>query len=151
MKAEELAQHQREISISEFFEKNRSLVTDVTRTITQSGLLVNQPDTREQTIDVLQSTSEYNYDKVPKKVLMKAFTPGRSDFYPFPYQSTALLIVEIMKKYNLLSPELKDKKIARDVFQSDLSRQIMTDLGSTPPETNFRTEKILGKLKDYTI
>ncbi len=135
----------------EFFDKNKSLVTDVTRMITKSGLLVNRPESREDTIDILQSTSEYNYDKVPHAALKKAFTPGRSDFFPFPYQSTAMLLADIMKKYNLIPSDTDGRQLAREVFQSDLSRKLMAELGTDPPESDFRIEKILGKLKDYTV
>jgi nitrate/nitrite transport system substrate-binding protein len=133
----------------DFYDANQSLVRDVTRTITKSGLLVNQPETREETINLLQTIPDYQYDKVPKPALLKAFTPGRSDFYPFPFQSSALLIIEIMKKYNLLAATIDDRSMAREVFQSSLSRSIMAELGANPPESDFRTEKILGKLKNY--
>lgn len=138
------------VTRKEFFDKNRALVTDVTRMMTKGALLANLPETRVETIDVIRSSSDYKYDKVPREVLLKAFTPGRSDFYPFPYQSTALLIIEIMKRYNLLSSDINNRKLAQDVFQSDLSRKIMAELDADPPETNYRIEKILGKLKDFS-
>ena len=56
---------------------------------------------------------------------------------------------EIMKKYDLVPSETDDKKLAQDVFQSDLVRQVMLDIGEKPPKSDFRVEKILGKLKEY--
>ncbi|MHB8808873.1 MAG: ABC transporter substrate-binding protein, partial [Desulfobulbaceae bacterium] len=138
------------VTRKELFDKEKDLVTDVTRAVTKSGLFVNQPHARELILDTLQSVPDYQFDKVPKEVLKKAFTPGRSDFYPFPYQSTAMLIIEIMKKYDLLAADLDPRQTAEQVFQSDLSRQVMLDLGADPPATNYRVEKILGALKDYT-
>lgn len=134
----------------EFFEKEKSLVTDVTRAITKSGLAVDNPDTRRETIDILQRSPDYVYDKIPTAVLRKAFTPGRSDFNPFPYQSSAQLLIEIMKRYGLLDNGVDGPTLAREVFQSDLSRQIMVELGAHPPATNYRVEKILGNLKEYS-
>ena len=134
----------------DFFEENRAMVTDVTRMVTKGGLLANRPATRLEAIDLLQSSPDYNYDKVPKAVLREAFTPGRSDFYPFPYQSSALLIIEIMKKYHLLPAETDNGKLAQEVFQSSLSRKLMTELGADAPVSDYRVEKILGKLKLYT-
>ncbi len=133
----------------DFYEGNRQLVTDVTRTMTKGALLANEPATRGEIIDLLQSTSDYNYDKIPKPVLLKAFTPGRSDFYPFPYQSTARVIIEIMKRHDLLPKEVKDAELARSVFLSGVSRQVMKELGANPPESDFRAEKILGQVREY--
>ena len=139
------------VTRKELYENDKELVTDVTRAVTQSGLYANQPDTREQIIDTLQSVPDFRFDTIPKDILKKAFTPGRSDFYPFPYQSTAMLIIEIMKKYDLLDASLDARKTAEQVFLSNLSRQVMLELGADPPEENFRVEKILGNLKDYTL
>lgn len=139
------------VTRTELYQQERELVADVTRAVTKSGLFANQPDKREVIIDTLQSDPNFQFDTIPKEVLKKAFTPGRSDFYPFPYQSTAMLIIEIMKKYNLLDADLDARKTAREVFLSGLSRQVMLELGVDPPDKDFRVEKILGTLKNYTI
>lgn len=138
------------VTKKEFFEGNKELSASVTRALTRGGLAANEPNNREELIDALRSTSEYKYDKIAKPVLMTAFIPGRSDFYPFPFQSSARLIIEIMKKYSLLPDNVNDKKLAHEVFLSDFSRKIMKDLGANPPATNYRPEKILGKVKEYS-
>ena len=135
----------------ETFEKNTEMVTAVTRTITKAGLLANDADTREETIDLIRSSDEYNFEKISKDVLMRAFIPGRADFYPFPYLSSAMLIIQEMKKYDLLDTTVNGKKMAEDVFLSDLSRSIIKDLGAAPPSSNYRTEKILGEFKNYSL
>ncbi|MBU4306087.1 MAG: ABC transporter substrate-binding protein [Candidatus Omnitrophica bacterium] len=134
----------------EYFDKNKGLAETVARAITRAALSANEAATREEIIDVLQSSPDYKYDKVPKAVLMKAFTPGRSDFYPFPYQSMARLIIEKMKEYKLLPAETNNKQLAEDVFLSDFSRKIIKDLGATPPKSNYRPEKILGVEHKYS-
>jgi hypothetical protein len=40
--------------------------------------------------------------------------------------------------------------LARDVFQSDLSRKLIVELGEEAPESNYRVEKVLGNLKSYS-
>ncbi len=134
----------------EYFDKNKGLAEAVARANTRAALTVNEASTREQTIDILQSLPDYKYDKVPKPVLMKAFMPGRSDFYPFPYQSTARLVIEKMKSYKLLAAEINDKQLAEDVFLSDFYRKIIKDLGVEPPKSNYRSEKILGVEYTYS-
>ena len=134
----------------EFFEQDRELVTAVTRAMTKGGLSANKAATREETINILQGSPEYRYDKVPKVVLMNAFIPGRSDFYPFPYQSTARVIIEDMKKYGLLPKEVDDRQLSGEVFLSDLSRQVIRELGAKPPESDYREEKILGRIRVFS-
>ncbi len=129
------------------FEQNRNLVHDVTRVVTKSALTINHADTRADTIKILQNSSLYKYDQIPREALLKAFVPGRSDFYPFPYQSAAIVIVEIMKKYQLLANKIDTKKLAQEVFQSQLSRQVLTELGAEAPDTDYRFERVLGKIK----
>ncbi|MEW6218855.1 MAG: ABC transporter substrate-binding protein [Thermodesulfobacteriota bacterium] len=133
----------------QFFEDHRELVTDVTRATTEGGLVANEASNREELVDLLRASSDFRYDQVPKPVLQAAFTPGRSDFFPFPFQSSARVIIEIMKRYGLLAADIDEAKLAAEVFLSDLSRSVLTDLGVQAPATNFRPEKILGKLKEY--
>ncbi|MBI5741351.1 MAG: ABC transporter substrate-binding protein [Nitrospirae bacterium] len=133
-----------------FFEDNMELAADVTRCFIRGGLIANDAANREEMVDLLRSVPDYMYDRVPRTVLLNAFTPGRSDFYPFPFQSSARVVIEMMKKYSLLPATSDEKKLAREVFLSDLSRKIMKELGVDPPESNYRTEKILGRLRVYS-
>lgn len=133
----------------DFFDKNMSLVEDVTRFMTMGGLTINEPANRDAVVRLLQSTPAFRYDKIPADVLKKAFTPGRADFYPFPYQSSARIIIEIMKGQNLLASSVNDRALAQEVFLSDFSRKIMKELKSEPPDSDYRMEKILGKIKSF--
>jgi len=138
------------VTRKEMFDKDRALVASVTRMMTKGGLLINEKETRGETVDFLRSTQKYRYNTIPRNVLMRAFVPGRADFYPFPYQSSALVIIEIMKRYGLLPRAVNDKKLAKEVFLSDFSRMIMKDVGAKPPKSNYRAEKILGKVKTFS-
>ncbi|MBI5542890.1 MAG: ABC transporter substrate-binding protein [Deltaproteobacteria bacterium] len=131
------------------FERDRELSTALVRMTTKAGLLANEPSSRESTIDLLRTSSDYRYDKVPKPVLMKALVPGRSDFYPFPFQSTARAIIDIMKRYQLLPAGIDSKAFAREVFLSELSRTLIRELGSRPPESDFREEKVVGQVMTF--
>ncbi|OGW28177.1 MAG: hypothetical protein A2X56_06105 [Nitrospirae bacterium GWC2_57_13] len=133
----------------DFYDKNASLVADVTRSMTRAGLAINEAEDRESTIALLQSSDVYKFDKIPAPVLMSAFTPGRADFYPFPYQSSALIIIDIMKRLGLLAKDVNDKKLAGEVFLSGLSRKLMKEVGAEAPVKDHRMEKILGKIKTF--
>ncbi|MEW5803383.1 MAG: ABC transporter substrate-binding protein [bacterium] len=133
-----------------FFDKNSELVISVTRAMTKGGLLANEAASREGMIDLLQGAPRYKYNQLPRDVLRNAFTPGRSDFYPFPYQSAALVIIDLMKKYGLLSDHIDSGKLAGEVFLSHQSRRIMRELGANPPESDYREERILGNIRLYS-
>jgi nitrate/nitrite transport system substrate-binding protein len=133
----------------DFFEKNTETVAAVTKVMTKGALTINAQETRKETVELLHKTPGYGYDKMPLEVLSKAFTPGRADFSPFPYQSSALIIIDIMKRHGLLPTSADDGRLAREVFLSDFSRKIMAGIGATPPESDFRAEKILGKVKTF--
>ena len=55
-----------------------------------------------------------------------------------------MLIIEEMKKYDLLKKNIDARKMAKEVFLSDFSRSIIKEVGFEPPLANYRTEKILG-------
>jgi nitrate/nitrite transport system substrate-binding protein len=132
-----------------FHDANREEVKAFSRALTMGALMANEPDHRDQLIDLLRGQPDFGYDNLPRPVLQRAFTPGRSDFQPFPYQSSARLIIEIMKKHELLDARVDDQAVAGEVFLSGLSREVMQELGATPPVSDYRVEKILGRLKDY--
>jgi nitrate/nitrite transport system substrate-binding protein len=133
-----------------YFEKNRESASSVYRALARGGLMAHEASAREELVDLLRSTPGFKYDRVPRQVLLNAFTPGRSDFYPFPYQSTARVIIEIMKRYRLLPKETHDQKLAYEIFLTDYARKVMEEIGAHPPKSNYRAEKILGQLKEYT-
>ena len=135
------------VARKELYEKEKELVTDVTRAVTQSGLYANQPDTREQIIDTLQSVPDFRFDTIPKDILKKAFTPGRSDFYPFPYQSTAMLIIEIMKKYPDIIVEFGAHCDSRgpDAYNDRLSERRAKSTVAYMTSRGISSERLTGK------
>lgn len=131
-------------------ESDEGIVVAVTRAMTRAGLEADKPDTREETVDLLRSSHEFKYHAVGKDVLLRAFIPGRADFCPFPYQSSFMLIVEEMKKHKLLPADTDAQRIAAEVALSDFSRARIVEVGGDPPSRNYRAEKVLGKLREYT-
>lgn len=133
------------------YEANPEEVRAFSRALTLGALMANEPDRRDGLVDLLRAKNGFGYENLPGAVLQRAFTPGRSDFQTFPYQSSARLIIEIMKKQELLDAEVDDPALASEVFLSSLSREVMHELGATPPLSDYRVEKILGRMKDYGV
>lgn len=134
----------------DFFDRDSSLARAVTRVFTRGSDTANNPSKREELVDLLRSSADYRYDTLPKSVLQSAFTPGRADFVSFPFQSSARVILDIMKRYRLLPESIDDARVAENVFLSDFNRQVMAEVGLQPPISNFRPEKVLGKLLTFS-
>lgn len=111
----------------------------------ESGLLLNRVETRKEALAIIQKDSK-PYSQIPLKTLHEAFLPGRSDFDPFPYQSSGKAVMMMMQDFNLLPKSVDIDKMAADTLLSDLSRQLLTKLGDTPPKDNNRQEKIVGEI-----
>jgi len=134
-----------------FQEGNREQVKAFSRAVTLGALVANEPNRRGELVELLHDSSGFGYDNLPRPVMQRAFTPGRTDFQPFPYQSSARVIIEIMKQHQLLDARVDDQALAGEVFLSGLSREVMRDLGATTPASDYRVEKILGRMKDYGV
>jgi nitrate/nitrite transport system substrate-binding protein len=134
-----------------FLAANREQVKAFSRAVTLGALMANEPERRGELVELLQGQSGFGFDRLPGPVMQRAFTPGRTDFQPFPYQSTARLIIEIMKNHELLDARVDEKRLAGEVFLSGLSREVMRELGASPPESDYRVEKILGRMKNYDV
>lgn len=130
-------------------EKEEGLVAAVSRAIARAGLEANEPNAREEVIDRLTASKDYGFDKVPKPVLLKALVPGRADFNPFPYQSSARAIITMMKKFGLLPATTDDKALAQEVFLSKFARRVLTEIGANVPDNDMREEKIIGQLMSF--
>jgi NitT/TauT family transport system substrate-binding protein len=115
-----------------FFEKNQQLTEDITRATATSCLMLNNIAMREEQIKKIYAMKT-PFTKIPLNLLQKAFSPRRSDFFPFPFLSAAYIIIEQMKKAKLLPESTDVKATARDVFQSEFAMNILKQAASLVP------------------
>jgi len=119
-----------------FFDKNQQMIEDVTRATTISCLMLDNIAMRKIQIDkIYQKNTPFN--KIPLARLQQAFSSRRSDFFPFPFLSAAYVVVEQMKKSNLLPKTTHVKATARDIFQSDFAMGIFKQVASLVPGTSI--------------
>ena len=111
--------------------------------ISKASLFINKESNRQELVALLTRTS-YGFELLPRKVIDLAFAFSRSSFYPFPYQSTAILLLRLMQNYNLL-PSTNIKDAASEVFLSDYMRGCLSKIGKRAPRTNYRPEIVLGR------
>ena len=129
----------RDYFITEEYERTEALVS----AISKASLYINKEVNREELVSVLLET-QYGFEALPQKVIDLAFAFSRSSFYPFPYQSTAALLLKLMHDYDLL-PSMDMRRVAREVFLSDFMRTCLAKIGKRAPRTNYRPEIVLGR------
>jgi len=84
-----------------FFKNEAETARLLTLGTTEAGLVANDYRRRDRVIDLIHSKSK-PYGKLPREIYRKAFMPGRSDFEPFPYQSSAKVLLGLMKSQGML-------------------------------------------------
>jgi len=128
------------------FDSEPGMFKDFVSATMTSSLNLNATADRNEKLKMVWERSP-EYQKMPLKVLQSAFTPGRTDFNPFPYQSTVKIIGHLLQQHGLLAENLVLDKTAADIFLSDYARDIMRTIGAKKiPASNERPEQVVGKL-----
>jgi len=117
------------------FEKNRQMVEDITRATTIACLMLDNIAMRKPQIEKLY-TFNTPFKKLPLERLQQAFQPRRSDFYPFPFLSAGYVIVQQMKKANLIPFELNTKVSVNSIFKSDVAMKLIAQAAGEVPGTS---------------
>ena len=126
--------------------RDRRLLRDVTLASTIAGLELQHPARRRDAITRIHSAF-VPYGKVPLEVLLRAFQPRRSDFYPFPFQSAGRLLGRQMKIQGVLPEGIDTGRLVQDVFRSEFALEIIREAakevpGSTVPADVNREENV---------
>lgn len=131
----------------ELFEKDRQRVRALVESTARASLHINHEKNRKELVLALRETG-YGYADIPLTVLEVALAYQRSDFHPFPFQSSALALLDLMQSYKLIPPgDLRG--LARDVFLSDFARECLGRIGARAPKGNFRPETIMGEVRTF--
>jgi ABC-type nitrate/sulfonate/bicarbonate transport system substrate-binding protein len=129
------------------------MIKDVTLASTIAGLELSNSVYRKNAISEIH-TSYSKFIKAPLKVLNKAFRPRHSDFYPFPYKSSAKIIVNELSHQNLLHPTTNTEELINEVFQYDIAMNSIklaaeqTQATCRVPLSFSRTEKFIYDNKE---
>ena len=129
----------------DFYEKDPDMVQALYMSSIESGLMLNNVKTRNTHIDKIHKNSK-PYSRFPAKAMKKAFMPGRSDFDPFPYQSSGKAILTMMKEFKMMPASANTDEMVSRAFLSNVSRKLIVSAGGKAPAKNSRTEKIVGKI-----
>jgi nitrate/nitrite transport system substrate-binding protein len=129
----------------DFFEGNQQLAKSLYLSTLQSGLVLNNTATRQAAVQQIHKESAA-YAKFPFSDLEKAFSMVRSDFDPFPYQSSGKALLNLMMEQNLMPKTVDAGKMVAQTFLSDFSRELLVSLGDQAPRNNNREERIMGQV-----
>lgn len=113
----------------------------VTLAVLEAALFAGPAANREAFVDTIRELEPYG--KMKKEILLKAFAPGRADFDPFPYRSSASTVARMMQNFMLL-PRSLALPDAENAFDTAASRALHAKLGAEAPR-DYRTEQVKGQ------
>ena len=125
-----------------FADRNPEALSAVALSVLEAALFAGPRQNREAFVDAIQTLGPYG--KLKKGLLMKAFAPGRADFDPFPYRSSARTVAMMMKKFNLLPDRVSITEVEQP-FDGQGTRKLYGRAGSTAPSKDYREELVMGK------
>lgn len=124
------------------------------RAAIEAGLWASDPANRPGMAKVL---AQPGYLNQPETVIEQVITgryadglgrvqsvPDRVDFHPFPHPSMAVWLVNQMKRWNMLKPEVDVRKLASDVMLAIDARRLMAEAGTPDPGPDNRVEVVMG-------
>lgn len=128
------------------FESEPTLFKDVVSSTLRSALELNETTNRKLRLKMIWDRIPV-FQELPLEVIQSAFTPGRSDFDPFPYQSSAKVVAKLLQKNGLMSKTISAEKTVADMFLSDYTRSLMHSINaSSIPDSNTKAEWVVGRL-----
>jgi len=101
-----------------------------------------------QPVEVLQAVLTGNFEDGQGNTLS---VPDRIDFDPYPWQSFANWISSQLVRWDLQGDGMATKVITekgydtvgKDIFLTDLARELAQEVGQTPPDEIYRTEELM--------
>ena len=102
-----------------------------------------------QPVEVVQAVLTGNYEDGQGNTMS---VPDRIDFDPYPWQSFANWISSQLVRWDLqgeegttaskIIPETGYDEVGKEIFLTDLARELARELGQNPPEEIYRTEEL---------
>ncbi|MGP1375267.1 MAG: CmpA/NrtA family ABC transporter substrate-binding protein [Almyronema sp.] len=100
-----------------------------------------------QPVEVVEAVLTGNFEDGNGNTLS---VPDRIDFDPYPWQSFANWISSQLVRWDLqgdskaaqVIPERGYDEVGKEIFLTDLARELATELGQTPPAEIYRTEEL---------
>lgn len=114
------------------FERDPDLVADVTRAVMVAGLTLDSIVLRNEAIGEAHRSSPA-YERLPLDLLLQAFGPTRSDFYPFPFHSSLRVVVEQMAAAGVLAADTDPGQVATAMIPAPFSLEVLLQAAQEVP------------------
>jgi nitrate/nitrite transport system substrate-binding protein len=125
------------------------------KAIIEATAFATKPENRKQ---IAEAIAPVNYLNQPVTVVEQVLTgkfadglgnvrdvPDRIDFDPFPWQSFAVWIMTQMKRWGQIKGDVDYAGVAKQVFLATDTATLMKEAGLTPPSSNSKKFKVMGK------
>ena len=140
--------------------ENPTTFRALNKSIIEAAGYAHKPENRPE---IAQAISERAFLNQPVEVVEAVLTgkfedgqgnnldiPDRIDFDPYPWQSFANWIMSQLVRWDLqgdgkvkeVITDDKYNELGQEIFLTDLARELAKELGQTPPEEIYRTEKL---------
>ncbi len=116
----------------DLFERDPGLVADVTREVMVAGLSLDSILLRNEAIGEAHRSSPA-YGRLPLDLLLQAFGPTRSDFYPFPFHSSLRVVVEQMAAAGVLAADTDPRQVATAMIPAPFSLDVLKQAAQKVP------------------
>lgn len=112
------------------------------------SLTLDQPQNRDTLVKVLLKTP-YIPPEFTYPVLREAFKAGVTDYLVFPYKSSAIAWIEILKELKMLPSNVDSYRLGEEIFASEFARAALKKAGVPVPPSDYRPEVIMGEVKNF--
>src|SRR5882672_5348767 len=139
----------------EFITGSPNSFAALTRAIVDATAYASKAENRKQ---VAEAIAPANYINAPVTVLEQVLTgtyadglggvktdAKRVDFDPFPWQSFAVWMLTQMKRWGQIKGDVDYKAVAEQVYLATDTREVMAEMGLTPPTSSYKSFSVMGK------
>jgi nitrate/nitrite transport system substrate-binding protein len=139
----------------EFITATPNTFAALLKSIIDATAFAHKAENRKQ---IAAAIAPANYLNQPETVLEQILTgtyadglggvkrdPNRVDFDPFPWHSFAIWILTQMKRWGQIKGEVNYKAVAEQVYLATDTAKLMKEVGLTPPISNSKSFKVMGK------
>lgn len=128
--------------------EKKAVIEKVIVVIGKLSLNINLPQNRENLVQVLIKT-KYNPPEFTYPILKEAFRAGETDYPVFPYKSSAVAWIDLLKTMGMLPEKVNSFKLAEETFASEFTREILKRANVPVPPSDYRPEVIMGEVKNF--
>jgi ABC-type nitrate/sulfonate/bicarbonate transport system substrate-binding protein len=128
--------------------EKKEVIEKIIGVIGRLSLSINLPQNRENLVNILVKT-KYNPPEFTYPILKGAFRAGETDYPVFPYKSSAVVWIDLLKTLGMLPEKVDSYKLAEETFASSFTREALKKANVPVPPSDYRAEIIMGEIRNF--